>query len=308
MIITLPDTSTHEITKNLLKTQEDYSMATGRVLTLIVVADADDDIEAILAPVREASREHPSRVLVVRGAPESEPARLDAKMLFLGDSGSSETVIMTLHGPMANHPAEIVTPLMLPDTPIVAWWPTTAPANPSEHPIGAMAQRRITNARHNVSGNALLRVSSGYTPGDSDMMWSRITSWRGIVASALDRPPHDEILSAQLIGPADNPSVDIAAGWLADRLGVPVERAPTNDNIEDHFPIRKLTITRASGEVTVETRGTRTIKVCVPGHPEALVAMDPRSDTDCLAEELRYLDADVAYACALRGLGKVVVR
>lgn len=308
MIITLPDTSTQEITKVLLRTQEDYSMATGRVLTLIVVADASDDIEAILAPVRDASREHPSRVLILIAAPDGEVPRLDAKMLFLADSGSSETVIMTLHGPMADYPAEIVTPLMLPDTPIVAWWPTTAPANPAEHPIGAMAQRRITNARHNVSGNALLRVSSGYTPGDSDMMWSRITNWRGIVASTLDRRPHDEILRARLLGPADNPSVDIAAGWLADRLGVPVEREATTDTVEDHFPIRKLTITRTSGDVTIEAVGTRTIKVCVPGHPDALVAMDPRSDADCLAEELRYLDADLAYASALSGLGKVLVR
>lgn len=308
MIITLPNTTTHKISRALLKTQEDYSMATGRVLTLIVVADADDDIDAILAPVRDASREHPSRVLVLLTARGDAAPRLDAKMLFLGDSGSSETVIMTLHGPMADHPDSVVTPLMLPDTPIVAWWPTAAPAEPALHPIGRMAQRRITNARHNVSGNALIRVSSGHSRGDTDMMWSRITSWRGIVASALDRKPHDEIIKAHISGPADNPSVDIAAGWLSDRLNVPVEREALSGDFTDQFPIRRLSITRTSGPVVIEAMGTRTIKVSVPGNPDTKVTMDQRTDADCLAEELRYLDPDLAYEAALAGLGRVTVR
>lgn len=308
MIINLPDTTTHTISKTLLQTQDDYSMATGRVLTLIVIADAEDDLEAILAPVRDASHEHPSRVLVVLTAQNGTESRLDAQVLFGGDSGASETVVMTLRGEMAAHPASVVTPLLLPDTPIVAWWPRTAPANPSQHPIGAIAQRRITNARHNVSGNALLRVSSGYSPGDSDMMWSRITSWRGIVASALDRPPHDEIIKVHLSGPANNPSVDIAAGWLADRLNVPVEREAIEDCDTMGFPIHSLTLTRTSGPIVVSAQGSRTIRVAVPGHPESLVAMDQRSEADCLAEELRYLEPDRAYADALVGLGNVTVR
>ena len=66
MIIPLPHTSTREIASKLIEAQEHYTLTTGRVLTLIVVADVADDIEAILASVRDASHEHPSRVLVVR--------------------------------------------------------------------------------------------------------------------------------------------------------------------------------------------------------------------------------------------------
>lgn len=35
--------------------------------------------------------------------------------------------------------------------------------------------------------------------------------------------------------------------------------------------------------------------------------MSVRTDADCLSEELRYLDSDVAYAQALRGLPQVTV-
>lgn len=48
MIIPLPDTTTRKISKKLVEAQEHYTLTTGRVLTLIVAANEDDDIEAIL--------------------------------------------------------------------------------------------------------------------------------------------------------------------------------------------------------------------------------------------------------------------
>ena len=316
MIITLNNTTTKEIGATLLAEQDNHSLATGRVLTLIVLARADDDIEAILTPVRDASHEHPARVLVMLTDTSRTESRLDARLIVGRDSGASELVVMKLSGEMAEHPASVVTPLLLPDTPIVASWPTTAPTRPSKHPIGKIAQRRVTNARHNVSGNALLRLSSGYSPGDSDMMWSRITNWRGIVASALDRYPHEDVSSALVCGPADNPSVDIAAGWLADRLGVPVERrveekianSDEEIDVDEIFPIRKVVLERKSGPIIIRVQDPQTVRLSVPGSPDALVAMSVRSDADCLAEELRHLDADRAYAAALSGLGSVTVR
>ena len=61
MIIPLPNTTTREISKKLVEAQEHYTLTTGRVLTLIVAAREDDDLENILASVRDASHEHPSR-------------------------------------------------------------------------------------------------------------------------------------------------------------------------------------------------------------------------------------------------------
>ena len=57
MIIPLPNTTTREISKKLVEAQEHYTLTTGRVLTLIVAAREDDDLESILASVRDASHE-----------------------------------------------------------------------------------------------------------------------------------------------------------------------------------------------------------------------------------------------------------
>ena len=79
MIIPLPNTTTREISKKLVEAQEHYTLTTGRVLTLIVAAREDDDLENILSSVRDASHEHPSRVLVV----------------VTGETGAGKTMVVT---------------------------------------------------------------------------------------------------------------------------------------------------------------------------------------------------------------------
>ncbi|SDS03789.1 glucose-6-phosphate dehydrogenase assembly protein OpcA [Corynebacterium timonense] len=304
MHITLTNTSTAEIAASLVHGQELYSLATGRVLTLLVEASVDDDLDSILLSIREATRVHPARVLVVIRGSASAPTSLDADIVLTAEEGASEMVVMHLRGELVSHLDAVVTPLLLPDTPIVAWWPTSAPTRPAESPLGVFAQRRITNTRREVSGNTLLKLSSGYTPGDSDMIWSRITLWRGIVASALDRNPTASITAVRIVGAADNPSVDIAAGWLASCLDVEVVRLPAEEPsaIIRNVPITELQITREDGVIAVTVVDERSVRISSPGLPDSYVAMTARTDAECLAEELRHLDPDTAYARALGGL------
>ncbi len=309
MIITLPDTDSREIAASLLEARELSSRTTGRVLTLIVDATGADNVDAIVSATREASHEHPSRVLVLITGNISDAAHLDAEIRVGGEAGAAEMVVMHLSGELARHRESVVTPLLLPDTPIVTWWPTAAPEDPAAHPLGRLAQRRITNADRDDSSDVLDRLRAAYTPGDSDMAWSRITAWRGIVASSLDQHPHEDVREATVVGPPGDVSVDIAAGWLADRLGVEILREtcePTDD--PTLFPIRSLSFDRASGPLKVEVLDHRTVRVALPGRPESLVAMSVRSHAECLSEELRHLDPDLSYAQALRGLSRVIHR
>ena len=63
MIVTLPDTTTRDVSTALLEARENYSLATGRVLTLLVAAHAEDDVASILETVRGATMEHPARLI-----------------------------------------------------------------------------------------------------------------------------------------------------------------------------------------------------------------------------------------------------
>ena len=314
MIFELPDTTTREIAKTLSRLRESGTqVTTGRVLTLIVVAKSDSDVETITESTNEASREHPSRVIILVVGSQEGKTKVDAEVRIGGDAGASEMIIIHLSGPVASNLQSVVTPLLLPDTPIVAWWPALAPANPSTNAIGKIAQRRITDALHGGDDSLADRVEH-YHPGDTDMTWARLTQWRGLVASSLDHPPHGQILSARLEGPSTSVSVDLAAGWLASRLQVPVTRvatdAPTVPCDEDGTPllaVQRLEIERTTGTIVVSIQDAHTLRVDLVNSdiPPALVAIGRRSESDCLSEELRHMDPDYGYQHALAGLSLV---
>ena len=299
MIVTLPDTTTRDVSTALLEARENYSLATGRVLTLLVAAHAEDDVPSILETVRSATMEHPARVIVLLLDCQSEHTYMDAEVIVAADAGASEMVVMTLHGELTKHLDAVVAPLLLPDTPIVAWWPTTVPDVPAEAELGNIAHRRITNAWRTMGAECIEQLANAYVPGDSDMMWSKITPWRGVVASAFDRYKHMP-RTISLSGVAEHPSVSIAAAWLHACFGVAV----TINNVDKSdavpgSPIQRLALNCDEGSVQVQSIDEHTVRVSVPGYPDAFVALIARSDAECLAEELRHLDPDAMYARAL---------
>ncbi len=297
MIIDLPSTSTSAINRSLVDLRERGGTVTlGRVLTLVIVTDeaaAEEPIEAANA----ASFEHPCRVLVVgrgfrRGAP-----RMDAQIRVGGDAGASEVIVLRLYGELADHGAAVVVPLLLPDAPVVAWWPRDAPDVPAEDAIGALAQRRITDVAHARRPLvALERRLSGYRPGDTDLTWTRLTTWRGLLAAALDQPPSEPVRSATVAGAPDSASTDLLAGWLALRLHCPVTRRKAG---RVGTGMHSVELHRESGSVVLSRPQTSTATLHVPGQPERRVALPRRSLRDCIAEELRRLDADEVYADVL---------
>jgi len=142
VIVDLPSTSTVAISKKLVALRQDTgAMALGRVLTLLIVVDEQDAEEAIEA-ANDASRQHPCRIIAVVFGNKRGQSRIDAQIRVGGDAGASEVVVARLYGALTEHGRSVVIPLLLPDSPVVAWWPKDAPTTVSEDPIGSMAQRR----------------------------------------------------------------------------------------------------------------------------------------------------------------------
>jgi glucose-6-phosphate dehydrogenase assembly protein OpcA len=304
VIIDLPSTTTSKINSKLVRLRDEGGAVTlGRVLTLVIVTDDGEKTEEAVEAANDASREHPCRVIVVaRGARMAAP-RLDAQIRVGGDAGASEVIVLRLYGELAEEGASCVVPLLLPDTPVVAWWPFEAPEIPSKDSIGVLAQRRITDA---AAGNdpikALELRKAGYTPGDTDLAWTRLTLWRAMLASALDLPPYERVVSAEVSGEADSPSTELLAAWLASGLKIPVTRSKAVRG----EGICNVSLDRKSGGVQLSRPDGRVGTLVQPGQPERRVALQRRSVRDCLAEELRRLDPDEVYELALKSLGKVV--
>ena len=99
-------------------------------------------------------------------------------------------------------------------------------------------------------------------------------------------------------GLKDEPALDILAGWLASCIDGPVTREVGELKVELTRPSETITLSRPQEGVTAKL--TRT------GRPEARIPLARREARDCLAEEMRRLDADDIYHRALQGLDKVV--
>jgi glucose-6-phosphate dehydrogenase assembly protein OpcA len=210
VIVDLPDTTASRVQRALVKIRaEGGAVALGRVLTLVIATRLGAEEEAIEA-ANDASREHPMRVIVVSRPDTTDgEARLDAQIRVGGDAGASEVVVLKAFGEAGADEEGLITGMLLPDAPVVAWWPGEAPDRVSDSPIGRIAQRRITDASTQDDPQAaLLHLARTYRPGDSDFAWTRLTLWRAILAAVLDQPPFETVEAVEVSGAADSPSTE----------------------------------------------------------------------------------------------------
>jgi len=300
MIVDLPETTTTAVNKKLDELRARIGAVTmGRVLTLIIAPDSEAMFEESIEAANSASHEHPSRIIVVmRGNPYAEKPRLDAQLRVGADAGAGEVVVLRLSGPLSGHAPSVVIPFLLPDIPVVVWWPDIAPAVPAQDPLGKLAIRRIMDATNGVDPlSAIKSRLPGYTTGDTDLAWSRITYWRALLTSAVDQPPHEPIESALVSGLKTEPALDILAGWLASRIDGPVRRAVGKLQVELVRKSETIVLSRPQEGTTATLSRT--------ARPDARVPLARRVTGECLAEDLRRLDPDEIYFAALEGIKKV---
>lgn len=306
MIVDLPNTGTREIAKQLVRLRHQMGAVTlGRVLTLVVDVDEQGAEEAV-ETASEATRQAPSRILVVARGNARGATRLDAQIRLGGDAGASEIVVLRLHGKLVEHGRSVCIPLLLADSPIVLWWPGEAPDDVAASPLGSMAQRRVTDAQQARRPRRALQVrAETYHPGDTDLSWARLTRWRGLLAAALDNAPYQGVTAATVTGATDSPSADLLAAWLQVQLKCPVSRARSRTGTG----VVSVRMERASGPIDLVSTSPTLAVLSQPGHPTRRLTLVEPTVASALAEELRRLDPDEVYEKALtKGLSQIVTR
>jgi len=292
---TLWDTSGTAVIKALAaERRQAGAVSSGLALTLVAVVDERLVTEAEQAATHAAAQ-HPCRLLVVvRRRPDAPEPRLDAEVSVGGRLGPGEAIVMRMYGRLALHAESVVLPLLAPDAPVVTWWFGEPPQLIAHDPLGVIAGRRITDATAAADPLAALRArAEDYVPGDTDLSWTRTTLWRSLCASAFDSLT-GEVTGLTVAGEASNPSRALLAGWLRSRLDRDVQLEDTDGpgvtGIELVVGGETVRITRNDGRLATLSRS---------GQPDRVLPLPRRQLGDLLAEELRRLDADDAYAEAL---------
>jgi glucose-6-phosphate dehydrogenase assembly protein OpcA len=298
MITTLKDTTSAQIQNAITRARQNVGAASGMVFTLLAIPTADEYDDIFDACV-DAGREHPSRIIIATDG-STRTDRLDAE-LHIGDEIPGEVIALKFHGELRHHKTSAMLPLLLPDSPVIAWWPGRAPVNVSEDLIGQLAVRRITDAMGNGDPLGTLLARAGtIAPGDTDLTWTRLTPWRALLAAALDnhRAP---VLSGKVTAAENNAAGLLLAAWLRSRLGVDVTFEA------DGGPgVTGVTLTTSDGDITLRRPDGKMATFTAPRTPPRSVALRRREVSALLGEELRRLDTDKVFLESMACLPSVV--
>jgi glucose-6-phosphate dehydrogenase assembly protein OpcA len=299
MTTTLWDTTGTDVVKALLAERRAAgALASGLALTLVVVVDEKRVQEAEQAATVAAAA-HPCRLIVVVRHSISADIRLDAEVQIGGRLGSTEAVVMRMYGRLALHAESVVLPLLAPDAPVVTWWHGAPPAEIATDALGVLANRRVTDCAQAADPVAALKTrAQDFVLGDTDLSWTRCTTWRALLASALDGV-EGEPVSASVSAEAGNPSAALLTGWLSSRLRVATSSETSHGPgiTEVEIVMRRpdgsncsIKIDRPDGTSATLRRGDE--------EPRQL-PLPRRAPGDLLAEELRRMDPDAVYAESL---------
>lgn len=300
MIITLKDTTAQGIQNAIGSARQSVGTASGMVFTLLVDTPAADYDEVFDACV-EAGREHPSRIIVTTDG-SARADRLDAE-LHIGDEVPGEILALKFHGELTNHKSSALLPLLLPDSPVIAWWPGEAPEPVSDDAVGSLAQRRITDAMGAADPLArLLERAEGLAPGDTDLTWTRLTPWRALLAAALDTH-QAPVTGARVEASADNAAGLLLAAWLGSRLGLDA-RFDTSSGPG----ITEVRLTTEDGDIVLSRADGKMATFTGPRTPPRSVALRRREISALITEELRRLDTDHVFQQSMACLASNVSR
>ncbi|MEU2776567.1 glucose-6-phosphate dehydrogenase assembly protein OpcA, partial [Streptomyces sp. NPDC007162] len=115
-----------------------------------------------------------------------------------------------------------------------------------------------------------------------------------MLAAALDQVAC-EVRAVEVEGEEFNPSCELLAMWLADRLDVPVKRS-----LSSGPGLTAVRMQTTQGPIALDRANGSLATLSIDGQPDRAVALKRRETAELIAEELRRLDPDDTYASALR--------
>ena len=191
-------------------------------------------------------------------------------------------------------PESVVLPLLLPDSPVVVWWPARRPTTrPPTRSAGSRSAASPTPPRADRQGAGRCSPSAAATtPGNTDLAWTRLTPWRALLAAALDQHPedHGRVRDRRADQPQRGPAVGLAGRPAAGQ-------GPVGES-SDGPGITCVELTTRRGR---SARAHR--RQAATSRPRASPTDRSRSSDgsrELLAEELRRLDPDDVYAATVK--------
>lgn len=230
--------------------EEGEALIRARVLNLMFYltrADVGDEVKEILA---ELTTSHPCRALLMIGESEGEDSDIEMSVAtYCQESGTApgrrmccEQVTLSARGRFTVELPSAAVPLLVSDLPVFLYWhPALRPDDDLFLSLSRASDRVVIDSVNFPDPftdlAALVQFLARERPHDdvalSDLNWSRLTSWRALLASFYDVQEYRDALAQlshvtiEYVAPAATttkgveaiaPQALMLAGWLASRL------------------------------------------------------------------------------------------
>ncbi len=319
------------------------------VLNLVAMLDSADQIGPTTEMIARLTDRFPSRAIVVAATEDAGPP-LEAWVQAhcqLPSPGRPQvcceqiSVVARPDG-HARLPG-LILPLLVPDVPVVLWWPRGEPfGGPLYGRLQPLADHIIVDSRTFQAGLSGLERLVGACHGAavSDLGWGRLTSWRELVAQFFDAPGmlrHLNTLESVAVRyRAADDSLEarmpalLLVGWLAARLGwqiadgaalsfVRPDGAPVQVTLHaqpfDGESTRKLLgmeLRSADGVFTIERPAdaptARTVADTGGKRIERVIRLEAPTPDSLLAEELQMQGRDESFERTVRLVGQLAAQ
>src|SRR5712664_535533 len=212
-------------------------------MTLVVLAEAQEDSNEVGETLAALMREHPSRAVVVRVRDAQEPA-LEARVFAqcwmpFGQRRQiccEQIEISTSNSSLADVPA-VILPLVVADLPVVLW--SRLPrllSSPAFQDLARIATKTIIDsAAFPEPRAALAQLARAAAAGSllGDLAWTRLTRWRELIAQIFENPAYSSHLPSIAVVTIYHPGAAPGVGvwYMAAWLRLCLERAGSNPRV-----------------------------------------------------------------------------
>jgi glucose-6-phosphate dehydrogenase assembly protein OpcA len=189
----------HEDGEGTEAAQHAAAEARASVLNLIAVVSDEPELGAVSHVLDRLSVTNPSRTLILLAQHTREADKLEASVSAQertesGHRVATERVILHAHGEPARHLASLATPLLIPDLPVILWWPGRPQFdNPLFDDLCELADRLLVDTDEGFDDADLTRLLEVARRQKArafigDLNWTRLMAWRHVAAQFFDMP------------------------------------------------------------------------------------------------------------------------
>ncbi len=230
---------------------------------LVAVLPSVDNLEDTIHSLTRVAAHHPSRMVILVPDPNTPDPGMAAEVRLAcatppPSSFCCELIALHAREEVWPHTHSTVLALLLPELPVNLWW--QRPLEPEDHlfrRLQSLADALLVDSAGARVPDALLtslhQVGSRFPWGGMDLVWTRLTPWRELIAQLfdpLDRRPYVHAIQRVSFSIAPGSAGTAAAlytiGWLAGQLGWTPQSRWRRD-----ARTRELRFRRREGEVRV---------------------------------------------------------